>query len=549
MPSATTPRPPKRLAVFCDGTWVGRETKVEDAPPSNIRQLANMVGEVHYTNDTTSAAIHPIKPHTHSNSENITAGYQEGVGLNKNFLQYIWDGATAASISEECISVYKYIVENFDTDHEIWLFGFSRGAFTVRCVAGMINNCGIIKRRSEYTDAELYRLCYEVFRTYRSALPSDAPSSSECQRWKGLDAKVWQVKRPIRFMGVIDTVGALGIPRLQAGIGFDWSPFEFFDQSMSAVVQNVWHAPCLHDRLWIFQPCLVLPDSADEAQDDRTVVRQTWFPGTHYDVGRMTFRFLRQNPVNWMEEMLGWLPNLLSRTIYPNQVLSDAVLRWIVQGVREVDGESQTPLMPAADQDIQRLSEGLAKFATTASKEAEAVTASHYTGSGDIYSDVLAYAPAGILLSTLRNTFSTLTSLLNALLPSLDIGTNIQSLLGVKTLITILTATNDRRIPGTEADIYPYREEERVRVGGVETVVPSIESLGRMREVQRGGGRERYPSRTVEAFWLWKGVFGKEENGQGGGGGGGGGKGRVNGRVNGEIDGATDGVDGEVNGV
>jgi len=478
-----------------------------------------MVGEVHYTNDITAAAVHPIKPHAHSNSGNITAGYQEGVGLNKNFLQYIWDGATASSISEECISVYKYIVENFTSEHEIWLFGFSRGAFTVRCVAGMINNCGIIKRRPEYTDEELYRLCFEVFRTYRSALPSDDPSSDECQRWKGLDEKVWQVKRPIRFMGVIDTVGALGIPRLNAGIGFDWSPFEFFDQSMSAVVQNVWHAPCLHDRLWTFQPCLVLPDAADEAEDDRTVVRQTWFPGTHYDVGRMTFRFVRQNPVNWIEEVLGWLPDLLSRTIYPNQVLSDAVLRWLVQGVQEVDQDSKTPIMPAAKHDIQRLSEGLAKVAPTTDAENGIPPESHYTGSGDVYGDVLAYAPGGVVFSAVKKTSQSITSVLNNFLPPLNIGDNIQSLLGIKTLISIITATNDRRIPGTEAEIYPYMQEERVVVDGVETVLPSIEKLGRMNELTRG--RVRYPSKTVEAFRLWKGVFGKEENGQ------------VEGRVNG----------------
>ncbi|KAE8824039.1 hypothetical protein P3342_012276 [Pyrenophora teres f. teres] len=532
MPSKTTSRPPKRLAIFCDGTWVGRETKVDDAPPSNIRQLANMVGQVHYTNETTAAAVHPIVPHAHTNSSNITAGYQEGVGLNKNFLQYIWDGATASSISEECISVYKYIVENFTSEHEIWLFGFSRGAFTVRCVAGMINNCGIIKQRKEYTDADLYRLCFEVFRTYRSNLPSDAPGSDECQRWKGLDDKVWQVKRPIRFMGVIDTVGALGIPRLNAGIGFDWSPFEFFDQSMSAVVQHVWHAPSLHDRLWIFQPCLVLPDAADEAEDGRTVVRQTWFPGTHYDVGRMTFRFVRQNPVNWIEEALGWLPDLLSRTIYPNQVLSDAPLRWLVQGVREVDGGSETMIMPQAEEHVQRLSEGLVKAASRA--HAEEMEESHYTGSGDIYGDVLAYAPGGVVFSAVKKTSRTITSALNNFLPSLGIGDNIQQLLGIKTLVSILTATNDRRIPGTEADIYPYMEEERVLIDGVETVVPSIETLGRMNQETRG--RPRYPSKTVEAFRLWKGVFGKEENGQA--------DTSKHGRVNGKIDEKTDGVNG-----
>jgi hypothetical protein len=509
MPSTTSARPTKRLAVFCDGTWVGRETQVEDAPPSNIRQLANMVGEVQYdTDDKTAAKVHPIKPHkttTQSSTPNIIAGYQEGVGLNKTFLQYIWDGATASTISDECIAVYRFIVENFTEDHEVWLFGFSRGAFTVRCVAGMINNCGIIKVLPDYTDAEVQRLCYEVFRTYRSNLPVDAPKSKECQRWKGLGDRVWQVKRPIRFMGVIDTVGALGIPRLNAGVGFDWSPFEFFDQTVSSVVQHVYHAPCLHDRLWTFQPCLVYPNEEDSEEKDKAVVNQRWFPGTHYDVGRMTFRFVRQSPANWIEEALGFVPNLLSRTIYPNEVLSDAVLRWLAQGVHAVDDNSPNPLMPNTEQHISSLSTRLGESSLALPTPA---APSARTGSGDIYGDVLAYAPGGVVFSAIQSTSRSITGALNNFFPQL--GDNLQGLLGIKTLVGILTATADRRIPGTQADIYPYMHEETVMVEGRE-VSFSVEKLARLNEGNERGV-PRYPSQTVEAYLLWKRVFGKEEN-------------------------------------
>lgn len=147
MSSAVIARAPRRLAVFCDGTWVGRETALADAPASNIRQLANLVGEVQYKDDSSQrpATVHPIIPHNvgkrSANKPNgeggfgqadIIAGYQEGVGLNRTFLEYIWDGATAFAIGDECISVYKFIVENYTDEHEIWLCGFSRGAFTVR---------------------------------------------------------------------------------------------------------------------------------------------------------------------------------------------------------------------------------------------------------------------------------------------------------------------------------------------------------------------------------------------------------------------------------
>jgi len=498
---STTPsaRPDRRLAVFCDGTWVGRETEVEDAPPSNIRQLANMVGHVQYsTDDKTAAKVHHIQPHrsrTQNTNPDIIAGYQEGVGLNKTFLQYIWDGATASTIGDECIAVYKFIVENFTNDHEVWLFGFSRGAFTVRCVAGMINNCGIIKRLPEYTDAEVHRLCYEVFRTYRSNLPVDAPKSEECQRWKGLSDRVWQVKRPIRFMGIIDTVGALGIPRLNAGIGFDWSPFEFFDQTVSSVVQHVYHAPCIHDRLWIFQPCLVYPNEEEVDGKEKALVHQRWFPGTHYDVGRMTFRFIRQSPTNWIEGALGWLPDLLSRTIYPNEVLSDTVLRWLVQGVQREDAGSRNQLIPNAKEHIERLDEDI-RLAAPAFAQAQ-------TGSGDIYGDVLAYAPGGRVFSAIQRSSRSVTGLLNNVFPRL--GDKAQGVLGFKTLLSILTATADRRIPGTQADIYPYMEKE-IAMSGKEY---SVEQLARLNE-DNERGTLRYPSQTVEAFLLWKRVFGQK---------------------------------------
>jgi hypothetical protein len=511
MPYMDPARPSKRLVIFCDGTWVGRETNVAGAPASNIRQLANMVGEVQYNEATIQeSTVHPIRvhPRIQSNqqngshpvassydSPNIIAGYQEGVGLNRTFLEYIWDGATASAIGDECISVYRFIVENYTSEHEIWLFGFSRGAFTVRCVAGMINNCGIIKRLPSYTSDEIQRLCYDVFRTYRSPLPQDKPHSDDCEHLKGDASHVWQVKRPIRFMGIIDTVGALGIPRLNAGIGFDWAPFEFFDQNISSVVQDVYHAPSLHDRLWIFQPCLVYANPADKKDTAR--IHQRWFPGTHYDLGRMTFRFVRQSPANWLEGLVGLLPDLLSRTIFPNEVLSDCVLRFMLQGIQESDNET---LIPGISSRIQNLDARIAH------------PDPNTTGSGDIYGDVLNYAPAGILIGSIQRASRFFTSTLNNILPRL--GDNIRDLMGIKTILGILTATADRRIPGTKADVFPYLAKQGVMVEG-QTEMVVVANTARMMGVNEWG-KERYVSRTYEGFLLWGSVFGgKGERGHG----------------------------------
>lgn len=465
---------------------MGRETNVAGAPRSNIRMLADMVGEVQFSNQIPSekpAIIHPIRSH----SSDIIAGYQEGVGLGATFLEYIWNGATASSIGDECVSVYRFIVEHYTDDHEIWLFGFSRGSFTARCVAGMINNCGIIRRqRDVLTSDQVDRLCYEVFRTYRSTLPIDAPHSPQSENRRKNADKVWPVDQPIRCMNVIDTVGALGIPRLNAGIGIDWAPFEFFDQYVSTVVQHVRHAPALHDRLWAFQPCLAFPSK----KAPNTVVEQKWFPGVHYDLGRQTFRFVRQHPSNYIEEALGWLPNLLSRTIWPNEVLADNVLKWVLEGVRDV-GIGGAPIIPNVEDRIAEVSVRIAQPRPNS------------TGSGDIYGDILKYAPAGGVLGAVQKFSSIGTSLANRILPKL--GDNIQDLLGIRTIMGVITATADRRIPGADAEVDAYKSEVTSKTGRIY----SVEGNAHM-QVKNETGEVRYPSRTLETHQLWKEVFGED---------------------------------------
>jgi hypothetical protein len=447
--------------------------------------LADMVGDVQFGQSDSReepAEVHKINPR----SPNVIAGYQEGVGLGATFLEYLWNGATASAIGDDCIAVYRFIVEHYTDDHEIWLFGFSRGAFTVRCVAGMINNCGIIRRQQNTLSSDqVDRLSYEVFRTYRSTLPIDAPQSEQSKKRRHNADQVWQVEQPIRCMTVIDTVGALGIPRLNAGVGFDWAPFEFFDQYVSTVVQHVRHAPALHDRLWAFQPCLAFPSE----KASNTVVEQVWFPGVHYDLGRQTFRFIRQHPSNYIEEALGFLPNLLSRTIYPNEVLADNVLRWILEGVRDVnDG---VPIILNIEDRIAEISKRIANPKPNS------------TGSGDVYGNILDYAPAGRILGMIQKVSGALAALANKALPKL--GDNIQDLLGIRTIIGILTATADRRIPGAAADVDGYKNDVTSKTG----MVYSVEDNARMEELNELN-RIRYPSKTFETHELWKEVFGDD---------------------------------------
>ena len=91
-------------------------------------------------------------------------------------------------------------------------------------------------------------------------------------------------KSPVRFMGLFDTVGSLGILTLTGGLGLDYP--KFYDDMVSSVVQNVCYLVSLYDRLWVFQPCL-----ARRKDGKGGGIHEEWIPGCHYDLGRQRFRF------------------------------------------------------------------------------------------------------------------------------------------------------------------------------------------------------------------------------------------------------------------
>ena len=108
-------------------------------------------------------------------------------------------GAFGFGFSKNVIDGYRFLLHNFESNDEIFLFGFSRGAYTARSIAGFIRNCGILKK--EHADR-----IEEAFKLYRR---KDAhPDSPEAEEFR----KKYAMETPITFVGVWDTVGSLGIP-------------------------------------------------------------------------------------------------------------------------------------------------------------------------------------------------------------------------------------------------------------------------------------------------------------------------------------------------
>jgi hypothetical protein len=413
---AKAPLSPEKLVIFCDGTWCGPEHGTR----TNIQLLAEMAG----IDMDTSKGSREIT----DSSRQLRAKYFNG--LTCNYLTYGL-GASADNIGQLCLELYRYIAQHYRDGTEIWLFGLGRGAYALRCVVGMINNCGIIRDPSD-------ELCDLVFQTYISPRENDKPSSDHSKDFRARTS--WDVVTPIKIMVLLDTVGSIGHGYNQTGTGIA-SP-SLFDEVVPDVVERVFHACSIHDRLPLLQPCLAT--KADHSNTPR--ISETWFPGCHYDIGRQHCQALPQG-------LLYLVPRLLSAVVEPNHVLSNAVLCWVLQSVA-LQFPSQTVFQDSHWR-ISFLKKAIRSPATS-------------TGSGDIYgpSKTPLYAPFGRILTRLP------------IIPSI-LG-SVGSMLPLR----------DRRIPDQAADVTDFETPGNL---------DDQRSLAEMARVDT----HRYPSRAYEAWKSW----------------------------------------------
>ncbi|KAI5240619.1 hypothetical protein E4T42_08324 [Aureobasidium subglaciale] len=181
---ATSSSSPERLIVLCDGTWCGPEHGTR----TNIQLLAEIVGIDMDTGNSSREIIDP--------SRRLRAKYFNGIDCN--YLTYCI-GARADNIKQLCLEIYHYIARWYRSGTEVWLFGLGRGAYTLRLVVGIINNCGIVKDPN-------HQLCELVYQTYASPRKNDRPSSAQCRNFRKRAS--WDVATPIKVMILLDTIGS-----------------------------------------------------------------------------------------------------------------------------------------------------------------------------------------------------------------------------------------------------------------------------------------------------------------------------------------------------
>jgi len=196
-------------------------------------------------------------------SEQVTY-YDDGVGADATGIYHFLDGAFGLDLLQKVQNAYTKIAHVFEPDDEIFLFGFSRGAYTVRCLAGMIANCGL--PTGTFSD-DCVAQAYQAYRD-----PSHRASTLSGAAACGFGDAT------IRMLGAWDTVGSLGIPAIFGGIDVD--RFGFLDTGLHPDIKNAYHCLAIDETRAQFPATLWTSPPAPGQ-----TIEQVWFTGCHGDVG------------------------------------------------------------------------------------------------------------------------------------------------------------------------------------------------------------------------------------------------------------------------
>ena len=227
---------PKRIVYCADGTW---------QDPLNNTNVYRLYKALLVT------------------SEQVTF-YDDGVGSDASGISRVLQGAFGQGLFQKIMDGYTKIAHVYEVGDEIFLFGFSRGAYTARSLAGMIANCGLPS--GSFTD----NCVSQAFAAYRDPV-------SRATILASLDACGF-ADAIIRMVGVWDTVGSLGIPAIFGAV--EESQYGFLDTGLHPDVKNAYHCLAIDEvrpqfpaTLWTSAPAT-----------DQTI-EQVWFSGCHGDVG------------------------------------------------------------------------------------------------------------------------------------------------------------------------------------------------------------------------------------------------------------------------
>lgn len=266
---------PRKLVVCCDGTW---NEPFQIGNPTNVVKM-----------------VRAIQPKDASEVAQLVY-YHPGVGTG-NFVDRFMGGTMGIGLAKNVQAGYDFLAANYVNGDKIYLFGFSRGAYTARALAGLIGTVGGLLQKS---DMDLFPYVYDIYRDrkYRGALSTKDPEKIEAAIGQVhftqkpgnninrlIDALSRANSAPVFFIGVWDTVGALGIP----GSWLRWigqSKYNFHDTGLSPLIRFAYHALAIDEMRRSFVPTLWTRPKVQTGKGGVVqTLEQVWFAGVHSNVG------------------------------------------------------------------------------------------------------------------------------------------------------------------------------------------------------------------------------------------------------------------------
>lgn len=263
----------KRIIVCCDGTWQDGIIVKERWKYTNILKLSRAMNHV----DMRGGAPVPQ-----------IVFYQSGIGSSPNFYSEYVQGATGSSLGEKIQEAYAFIAQNYSPGDEIFLFGFSRGAYTARMVAMLIGIVGVLDKINMDHFEEIFAACQKLGRTADVTEIARLKAQLEC--WTSPEShgkeriKLAGNAFSIKCVGVFDTVGSVGLPEeISRKSPSTTSIFGFPDTMLGDHIERAYQALAVNETRVDFN-CTKF-EQTESGRRKGQILKQCWFAGSHSDIG------------------------------------------------------------------------------------------------------------------------------------------------------------------------------------------------------------------------------------------------------------------------
>ncbi len=253
----------KRIITCSDGTWNKPGTKDRGVETkTNVEKMYKCIA--------------PTGSDKDGNTVRQLKAYDQGVGTGYTMKDRLIGGMTGDGIDKNIKDLYVFLCLSYEPGDEIYLFGFSRGAYTARSIGGFIRTCGILRPENIH----LVEMAYKLYRD-RNAYSN--PSSDLMRSFRGNYCH--EDITPIKCIAVWDTVGALGIPLPWYKVR-NKNKYHFHDVTLGTYVENAFHALAIDDRRKLFTPT-IWEKSKEVLQTPNhpQQLEQRWFAGSHSNIG------------------------------------------------------------------------------------------------------------------------------------------------------------------------------------------------------------------------------------------------------------------------